>query len=91
MGVNNFGTNMLSKIGVKIGTRAPENMKASRHPHGETFLRRMASSSAKLDPVQVRKKESGNNLTILILDCFRRHFYLSLASLWMKMTRPWGR
>ena len=67
LGVNNFGTNMLPRIGVKMGTRAPENMKTSRHPHGETFLRRMASSSTKLDPVQVRKKESGTNLTILIL------------------------
>ena len=70
LGVNNFGTNMLSKIGVKIGTRAHGNMKDSRHPNAQTFLRGMASSSAKLDPVQVRKKERGTNLKILILFFF---------------------
>ena len=59
MGVNNIGSNMLSNI---IGTRtalnlgAPESMKASRHLHAKAFQRGMASSSAKLDPVQVKKK-----------------------------------
>jgi len=54
LGVKSIGSNMLPNIGTKatfnLGTL--EGMNASRHPNGQTLLREMASSSAKLDPVQ---------------------------------------
>ena len=70
MGVNIIGSNMLPNIGVKIGTKATFNlgtlgyMNALGQPHLLAFPRGMTSSSAKLDPVQVSRKESETNLTI---------------------------
>ena len=99
MGVNNIGTNMLPNIGAKFVTKAAFNskalgsMKGARRPYALASQKGMASSSAKLDPVQVSKKMASISQAKckLCTSNYRKRCYPSLASWWMKMIGPLDR